>query len=291
MPASWLRWQPEIVATRPPTQQKTPMFEFPDPLGVAEGTYLIRPLVWPAGSPSGIHVNSLVIEGTEPVIVDTGAALFRDEWADQVFGLVEPADVRWIFLSHDDPDHTGNLSLALDMCPAATVVTSWFAHQRMIGGHIVPPDRQRWIGDGEHFDTTDRRLVAVRPPVFDAPTTRGLYDTSTRVYWSSDAFGAPVTDVVDSVADLAPDDWDMASTTFSSLLSPWHTVADPVRFGCWVDRVAGLHPAAIVSAHGPVILEPLVDVALERMRRLPGTPAAVHPGQDVLDELIAMLVA
>ena len=84
---------------------------FPDPLRIAEGTYLIRPLGQAPGAPVAMHVNSLVIQGAEPVIVDTNAKLLREPWAEQVFGLVEPQDVKWIFLSHDDTDHTGNLDL------------------------------------------------------------------------------------------------------------------------------------------------------------------------------------
>jgi len=93
------------------------MFTFPDPLRIADGTYLIRPLAQAPGAPVAMHLNSLVIQGAEPVIVDTSVAVLRDAWLEQVFGLVEPADVRWIFLSHDDSDHTGNLEVVLDMAP------------------------------------------------------------------------------------------------------------------------------------------------------------------------------
>ena len=74
------------------------------------------------------------------------------------FGLVDPADVRWVFLSHDDSDHTGNLAPVLDLCPNATLVTSWFANERMSGDLVVPPHRQRWVNDGESFDAGDRTL-------------------------------------------------------------------------------------------------------------------------------------
>jgi len=99
---------------------------FPDPLRIADGTYLIRPLGQAPGAPVAMHVNSLVIQGAEPVIVDTNARLLREPWAEQVFSLVEPQDVKWIFLSHDDTDHAGNLDFVLERCPNATLVTSWF---------------------------------------------------------------------------------------------------------------------------------------------------------------------
>ena len=56
----------------------------------------------------------------------------------------------------------------------------------------MPPTRQRWVDDGESFDVGDRMLQAVRPPVFDSPTTRGLFDPTTGVYWASDGFATPM---------------------------------------------------------------------------------------------------
>jgi flavorubredoxin len=71
------------------------------------------------GQPLFVYINSMVILGKEPVIVDTGTPANRKQWLDDVFSLVEPEDVRWIFLSHDDVDHTGNLDEALTARPNA----------------------------------------------------------------------------------------------------------------------------------------------------------------------------
>jgi flavorubredoxin len=262
---------------------------FPEPLRIAEGTYLIRPLGQAPGAPVAMHLSSLVIQGAEPTIVDCGAALVRDQWCEQVFSLVAPEDVRWIFLSHDDTDHTGNLELTLEMCPNATLVTSWFATERMSGEMQLPIHRQRWVGDGEAFDAGDRRFVAVRPPTFDSPTTRGLYDTKTGVYWASDAFGTPVLGLVDHVADLPAEMLAESCMAFSSMLSPWHEVVDAARFDRWVDRVEALEATVVVGAHGPQLTGSHIDVALQRMRALPSMPVAPLPDQHALDQILSLL--
>ncbi len=59
----------------------------------------------------------MVIRGQEPVIVDTGTPANRKQWLEDVFALVEPDDVRWVFLSHDDVDHSGNLDEVMTACP------------------------------------------------------------------------------------------------------------------------------------------------------------------------------
>jgi flavorubredoxin len=262
---------------------------FPDPLRIADGTYLIRPLGQAPGAPVAMHVSSMVILGAEPMLVDCGPALLREQWSEQVFGLVDPADVRWIFLSHDDSDHTGNLELCLEMCPDATLVTSWYATERMAGEMALPLTRQRWVGDGGSFSTADRRFVAVRPPTWDSPTTRGLFDTKTGVYWSSDAFGTPVLGLVDHVADIPPELLVESCTAFSSMLSPWHEIVDPVRFDAWVDRVVNLDATVIVGAHGPQLTGSHIDLAIDRMRKLPATPVAPQPDQGTLEEILRLL--
>ena len=63
---------------------------------IAPDTYVIRQLAGEGHGPVATFVNSMVITGAEPVIVDCGPAISREAWLETVFGLVEPEDVRWI---------------------------------------------------------------------------------------------------------------------------------------------------------------------------------------------------
>ena len=66
--------------------------------------------------------------------------------ARSVFSLVEPEDVRWVFLSHDDGDHMGNLHELLELRPNATSVTNFFVHKRQTLERPLPVTRMRWLG-------------------------------------------------------------------------------------------------------------------------------------------------
>ena len=96
------------------------------PTKIAKDTFVIHQVQPALGQPLFVYLNSMVILGQEPMIVDTGTPANREQWLKDVFSLVEPNDVRWIFLSHDDVDHTGNLEQAMDACPTR----SWSATGR-----------------------------------------------------------------------------------------------------------------------------------------------------------------
>jgi flavorubredoxin len=256
-----------------------------EPTPIAPETFLIHDHQGEGTAPVCVALNAMVIRAAEPVVVDTGVAENRDQFLDDVFGLVEPDDVRWVFISHDDVDHTGNVNALMAACPNATLVINWFMVERMSESLAVPPTRWRWLGDGESFDVGDRTLHAVRPPVFDSPTTRGLFDPSTGVYWASDAFAAPLPTPVRDAADLDHDSWVEGIATFSQYVSPWLALVDDRRYQVTVDRVAALAATAMAGCHTPVITGDRIAAAIDVTRRAPHLPVAPQPDQSVLDEI------
>lgn len=263
----------------------------PDPVAIGADTWLI-PNLAAAGGDLYVSVNSLVVRGAEPVVVDTGAPLHRERWLEQVFSLVEPEDVRWIFLSHDDGDHTGGLLDVLDLCPAATLVTNFFAVERLaLEKPALPLHRMRWLEPGDAFDAGDRRMRLVLPPIFDGPTTRGLFDERTGVLWAVDSFAAMLPGAVQWREDVPQDLYDETFPLFNSLVSPWHQFLDPVRYGRHVDSVAGLGADVVASAHGPVLTGAAIPDAFDRVRALAGEPRVMPPGQAALDEMVAAATA
>ncbi len=262
---------------------------FIDTERVASDTFVIRQLFGEGMGPVAHYVNSAVITGAEPVIVDCGPALTREGWLERAFEIVDPADVRWIFLSHDDIDHTGNLATVMDRCPQATLVTSMFSIQRMAVEAMVPLDRVRLVNDGESWRAGDRELVAVTPPTFDSPTTRGLYDTTSGIYWASDSFCAGVPHPVDDVADLDTGVYTDSFLATHQMLSPWHQWLDPARFAGHLARISALRARAVTSAHGPTLRGAQVTWALGLLTELPDRPPMTDLSQADLELMLAAL--
>jgi flavorubredoxin len=258
------------------------------PTKVAQDTFVIHQVQPALGQPLFVYLNSMVILGEQPVLVDTGTPANRSQWFEDVFALVEPEDVRWIFLSHDDVDHAGNLEQAMEACPNAQLVCNWAMVERHTNCFRFPLDRCRWVMGGEPLDIGDRTLHALLPPVYDSPTTRGLFDPKTGVYWSVDTFATPLPDPSAGISDLDTEFWDDGLALFAlGAVSPWLSMVDTEKYGRFVDTVQHLDITTIASCHSPVIEGPYIERAFERIRQLPTIDPPVLPDQSVLDQIIA----
>ena len=185
------------------------------PSKIAADTYVVHQVQPALGQPLFVYLNSMVILGSEPVIVDTGTPANRDQWLEDVFSLVEPEDVRWVFLSHDDVDHSGNLDQVMTACRNAHLVCNWAMVERHSNCFDFPLERCRWVMHEESFSVGDRTLHAIRPPIYDSPTTRGLFDPKSGVYWAVDTFATLLPDPEMAVADLDPDFWSQGMAMFA----------------------------------------------------------------------------
>lgn len=266
------------------TTTPKPRFE---PTQIAPETFLIHD--HQGEGTDWVSLNSMVIRAAEPVVVDTGMMENREQYLEDVFSLVEPEDIRWVFISHDDVDHTGNVNALMDAAPNATLVIDWFMQERMGASLDVPASRWRWVQDGDRLDVGDRTLGIVRPPVFDSGTTRGLFDPLTEVYWGSDAFATGMPTPVRDVAELELAPWLEGIHILARYISPWLTLVDEAKFQRTVDRIDSLGPKVLAGCHTPAVSAGYVADAIAATRTAPWAVVPPQPDQTVLDAIRAVL--
>jgi flavorubredoxin len=56
-----------------------------------------------------IPINAFVLHAAEPVLVDTGSVVESDEFLTVLRTVIDPSDLRYIWLTHTDFDHIGSL--------------------------------------------------------------------------------------------------------------------------------------------------------------------------------------
>lgn len=262
-----------------------------EPFAASEDIHVI-PTYWPVPGVGVLPMNAFVIHAEEPVLVDTGAAVLSDQFLDALSSVIDPGALRWIWITHEDRDHTGSLQRLLDLAPRATVLTSFMALGRMMNEIAVPFDRLRLVNPGETVNVGDRNLTAIRPPLFDSPATTGFLDDRSGALFASDCFGAPLPTydeaAVRDIGELAEETVTGGQLAWAHVDSPWVATVDQQRFAASVDRVRQLAPSTILSSHLPPA-RGRTDQLAKALASAPTAPPVPGVTQAELEALLASL--
>ncbi|MHC4707496.1 MAG: oxygen-binding di-iron domain-containing protein [Planctomycetota bacterium] len=248
----------------------------------------VLPANFPIPGMGFLAVNAFVIKAREPVLVDTGMGIESEEFMEALASVIDPQDLRWVWLTHDDADHTGNLQKVLEAAPRARLAANALAVLRMSTAWPVPMDRVYWLNSGDNISVGDRELTAVRPPLFDNPTTIGVYDNKSEAFFSADFFGAIIPSPAQNADDVAEGDLAQGMISWASADSPWVHMAEPSGFIEALDRIRQIGPKMIFSAHLPPA-RGKTDQLLELLARVPASTPFVTPDQAALEQILAQM--
>ncbi|MFN3520695.1 MAG: MBL fold metallo-hydrolase [Phenylobacterium sp.] len=230
------------------------------PIQRAAADWSVLPAFMPVPGLGALAVNSFLLEGPEPMLVDTGLAALADPFVAALEQAVDLSTLNWIWLSHLDADHTGALAAILDRAPRARVVTSFLGAGKM-GLAGIDPARAHVLQPGDRFEVGGRSLVPLRPPYYDAPETLGFFDPASRVLFAADSFGALLPAPADSVEAIAPDDLRDGMVAWSAIDAPWLQLTDPAALAAALNGLARLDPAVVLSGHLPLACGPIEPLA------------------------------
>ncbi len=236
-----------------------------------------------------LAINAFVIHADEPVLVDTGSVVQSDEFMDALASVIDPADLRHIWLTHTDFDHIGSLHRLLEENERLRVITSFLGFGIMGLGAPLPMDRVYLVNPGQTVDVGDRTLTAVRPPAFDNPITTGLRDDRSGILFSSDCFGALLDEVPESTEDVADEELRRGQVFWATVDSSWLHTVDRVLFAAELERIRALEPTMVLSSHLPAAPGSSLGRLLGALAEVPDAPAFVGPDQAALEQMLAGL--
>jgi flavorubredoxin len=237
-----------------------------------------------------IVLNSYLIIGREPVVIDTGMPVVREEFLESLWSLVDPKDVKWLFLTHDDIDHSGNLIEVLSAATNAKLVTQFIGYARLETAYHMRPERVHLMNPGQILDAGDRKIVILRPPLFDSPSTSALFDDKSRVLFSADAFGAFIPHLAEDVSDVPEAEYNQGFEIFNRGNHPWSAWADPAKIEVVLEQIRRLGPQVIAGCHSPMA-RGRTEAHLTALHRLIGMEPLLGPEQKAFEGIMAAMTA
>jgi hypothetical protein len=242
------------------------------------------PSAVPVPSMGVLPVNAFVLKAKEPVLVDAGIRNDTPAFLDALRSVIDPQDLRWIWLTHDDSDHTGSIAEVMAAAPRARLVTNALGAIRMGAWWPVPMERVYALNPGESISAGDRMLTGVKPPLFDNPTATGFVDGKGN-FFCADFCGAIIPSLVNDAGAIPADVLDQGMAMWASADSPWIHWIDPARFGQALAGIRQLGVKVVLSAHLPPAVG-MTDRLLEVLKTVPTADPFVAPNQAALAQML-----
>jgi glyoxylase-like metal-dependent hydrolase (beta-lactamase superfamily II) len=259
------------------------------PQQVAPDVHLL-PAYLPVPGMGVLPANSFFVDGPEPMLIDAGPGGAEDGWRRALSSLVDPSDLRWLWLTHTDPDHMASLGWLLEVAPNLRVITTFLAVGKLGMHQPLPLDRAYFANPGDTVTIGGRTFAALRPPTFDAPETTAAFDVERRTLFSADSFGAlmqapaPVADEIDH-GDLVD-----GMTLWGSIDAPWVGSVDRLRFDAALAEWRDLGASRVLSAHLPPA-EGMTNRLLDIVAATPDATPWVGPDQGALEAMLSQVHA
>jgi hypothetical protein len=237
-----------------------------------------------------LAINAFVLHGDEPVLVDTGTVAGAGEFMTALESAINPEELRWIWLTHTDFDHIGSLAALLEANPKLRVITSFLGVGIMgLSSTPLPMDRVHLVNPGQSVTLGDRRLTAIKPPVYDNPITTGFIDDRTGILFSSDCFGALLPAVPEDAAELDTETLQSGQVRWATVDSAWVHNVDREVFGAALDELRVIEPTMVCSSHLPPAPGTMLKLFVDSLAMVPGADRFIGPDQAALEMMLAGL--
>jgi glyoxylase-like metal-dependent hydrolase (beta-lactamase superfamily II) len=214
----------------------------------------VLPYFAPAPGLGFLPIHAFLVLGSEPVLIDTGIPAGKDDWLEMLWSLVEPDELRWVFLTHEDRDHSGGLEQVLETAPNARLVLNFVALAKLgaEAGFRLSPERMLLVNPGQSVAAGDRRFAVVKPPAYDSGATIGFVDEKSATFFAADAFGTLVPDPTMELGDIPEDAFEFGFRLFNMANSPWLATTDRGLFADTMRSFSALGLERILGTHLPV---------------------------------------
>jgi hypothetical protein len=114
----------------------------------------------------------------------------------------------------------------------------------------------------------------------------GFYDPKAAAFFSSDCFGALMSEPVENADGIRTDSLRDGMITWATVDAPWLHIVNRTQFDKSLNSIRELSPKLILSAHLPVACE-MTEELLENLGSAPEAQPFVGPDQKALEATLA----
>ncbi|WP_372803604.1 MBL fold metallo-hydrolase [Paracoccus seriniphilus] len=158
-----------------------------------------------------VRVYVLLNDGC-PLVFDSGSHVHRGQIMAELKELLGDAPVGYVFLTHTELPHTGNISAILQEWPEAKLVVSSAILPHCELPWWVKDEQVQYSQAGTESVYAGRRISFSDGILKDQPGTHWMFDARTGALFTADAFGyffpqSAATSFDDELEDGVPADW------------------------------------------------------------------------------------
>ena len=198
--------------------------------------------------PNGISYNSYLILDEKVAVMDTVDRRMSDEWWTNLEEALEGRTPDYLIVQHMEPDHAGNIAVAMEKYPNLKVVASKKAIAMLpqffegieLSGRTIAVNEYEKLSLGTHT------LQFLMAPMVHWPEVMVTYDHADKVVFSADAFG--------KFGALSHDE-DWACEARRYYFNIYGKYGIPVQ--TLLKKIAELDVECICPLHGPILNENL----------------------------------
>ena len=201
----------------------------------------------------GTTYNSFFIDASKKAVIEVAKEKFSGLYLKKLKSVTDPGEIQYIILDHTEPDHSGSLSILLDIAPYATVVGSGNAI-RNLEDIMNRPFRSLIVKDGDSLDLGNRTLRFISAPNLHWPDTIYTYLEEERILFTCDSFGAHYCDHR-MFSELTPEYLSTFKYYFDVILKPFSKFMVKA-----IGKIRPLQIDVICPGHGPVHRDHLWDM-------------------------------
>ncbi|MBN2413026.1 FprA family A-type flavoprotein [candidate division KSB1 bacterium] len=241
---------------------------------------------------NGSTYNSYLIRDEKIAVIDTVKEKFTQQYIDNLTGLIDPANIDYIIVQHNEPDHSGSLSALLDIAGNARVYCAKAA-VKYVNNIVNREIDVTGVGLNDTLDLGVRTLRFIPAPFLHWPDTMMTYLETDKILFTCDVFASHYCDSR-MFNDLIPKDfWPDYKYYFDYIMRPFKKNVQNA-----LAKIDSLEINLIAPSHGPMLrsnLDKYIKAYDEWSRPLPANPvpkilvyfASAHGNTQLMAEKIA----